>query len=222
MEKRSRIRSEKIEFLLALVIAALLIISLLSQKFLDLPAEVTTLLIIAFILIKVYNISRLGGTIFEDYVALIIILIFFFLNTILKISLNPTIIVSFTLIILYSVGVIPWVKTLIKSRNIMSFIFNYIVFVLVIIFLFSGMYLENNTEFITSSGNPIELSFEETIYFSTMTFTTVGYGDLAPMGTNRLVSSIEAIIGITLNIAFIGYLLASRRTIEEPHKQIAK
>ena len=55
-----------------------------------------------------------------------------------------------------------------------------------------------------------------------MTFTTVGYADLAPIGTNRLISSIEAIIGIALNIAFIGYLLASRRIIEEPHKQILK
>ena len=41
-------------------------------------------------------------------------------------------------------------------------------------------------------------SFEEAFYFSMVTFTTLGYGDIVLKGTWRLLASIEAAIGIIM------------------------
>jgi hypothetical protein len=41
-------------------------------------------------------------------------------------------------------------------------------------------------------------SFVSCLYFSAITFTTVGYGDLAPHGAFRLVAASEALMGILL------------------------
>lgn len=40
--------------------------------------------------------------------------------------------------------------------------------------------------------------FEKAIYFSTVTFTTLGYGDVVLDGSRRLLSSLEAINGIIM------------------------
>jgi hypothetical protein len=42
------------------------------------------------------------------------------------------------------------------------------------------------------------LQLVDAIYFSAMTFTTVGFGDLAPVGPIRLLSGTEAITGFVL------------------------
>ncbi|WP_081869723.1 pentapeptide repeat-containing protein [Endozoicomonas numazuensis] len=39
------------------------------------------------------------------------------------------------------------------------------------------------------------INWLETLYFSVVTFTTLGYGDLTPIGLSRLVAAIEAFIG---------------------------
>ena len=41
-------------------------------------------------------------------------------------------------------------------------------------------------------------SFEEAFYFSMVTFTTLGYGDIVLKGTWRLLASFEAAIGIIM------------------------
>jgi hypothetical protein len=79
-----------------------------------------------------------------------------------------------------------------------------------IIFLFAGTYSANSNLFV-EFDKPANLDFIGSLYFSVVTFTTLGYGDISPLGINRLIVSIESIIGISLNIAFIGYILASKR-----------
>ena len=44
----------------------------------------------------------------------------------------------------------------------------------------------------------ILVDFLESLYFSLVTFTTVGYGDIIPVGTSIILSSIEMILGVTL------------------------
>ena len=43
----------------------------------------------------------------------------------------------------------------------------------------------------------------DVLYFSTVTFTTVGYGDISPLGWVRVISSLEAIWGVVLVSAFV-------------------
>jgi voltage-gated potassium channel Kch len=42
------------------------------------------------------------------------------------------------------------------------------------------------------------VGFAETLYFSAATYSTVGYGDLAPEGASRLVAAVEGLNGLVL------------------------
>jgi hypothetical protein len=51
------------------------------------------------------------------------------------------------------------------------------------------------------------------LYFSIVTATTVGYGDIVPLGMSRVVAGMEAIIGFLLFAIFIAKLVAYRHEI---------
>jgi voltage-gated potassium channel Kch len=49
-------------------------------------------------------------------------------------------------------------------------------------------------------------TFGKALYFSTTTFTTVGYGDFSPLGGLRVITSIEAFLGIfSMGFLVAGY-----------------
>jgi hypothetical protein len=54
--------------------------------------------------------------------------------------------------------------------------------------------------------------FAESLYFSIITFTTVGYGDLAPLGWGRLVAASEALAGLCLTALLIGKIASERQS----------
>jgi voltage-gated potassium channel Kch len=87
-----------------------------------------------------------------------------------------------------------------------------------IIFLFAGTYISNPEDFIHINNNQI-LDFEEAIYFSTITITTVGYGDITPIGINRIFAALEAFLGMIINVALLGYILSSGRLNKENQTQ---
>jgi hypothetical protein len=43
----------------------------------------------------------------------------------------------------------------------------------------------------------------ENLYFSLITFTTIGYGDLLPTGFLRILAGFEGFLGITLTSVFL-------------------
>lgn len=47
------------------------------------------------------------------------------------------------------------------------------------------------------------LGWLDCLHFSTVTFTTVGYGDITPLGVARLLAGSEAILGTALMALFI-------------------
>lgn len=76
-------------------------------------------------------------------------------------------------------------------------------FTLLIIFMYACFYALSGLSY---GGNLIALSldyswqqnlfcFFDTLYFSVVTFTTLGYGDIAPIGFSRFLASSEALIG---------------------------
>ena len=79
-----------------------------------------------------------------------------------------------------------------------------IVLIFAIIYMFTGISIGdrlinyNLTSFSILEKKLILVDFLESLYFSLVTFTTVGYGDIIPIGTSIILSSIEMILGVTL------------------------
>ncbi len=200
----------KTEFALAVIITLALCASLISSLKTYVPGYLTPLLIILFLGVKGYHIMKKGGTLIEDYAGIAVITLFLILYIILKAQVNATLISVFIVILFYSAGLMLWVKSTFGSKRVTHFIASYVITIFMIIFLFAGAYLSRAESF-AELGEQHTLTFEDSIYFSTVTVTTVGYGDIVPLGINRLLASLEAFLGMTINIALLGYVLSSGR-----------
>lgn len=86
------------------------------------------------------------------------------------------------------------------SRLMCRFLFNSIF----TIFIFAYLYYQKG---VLVSGNAVKISFFDSIYFSITTWTTLGYGDFAPLPELRLVTSLEAINGYFSSGLFIGFII---------------
>ena len=79
-----------------------------------------------------------------------------------------------------------------------------IVLIFAIIYLFTGISIGGRlinyrlSWFSVLEKKIIVVDFLEALYFSLVTFTTVGYGDIIPTGTSIILSSIEMILGVTM------------------------
>lgn len=71
-----------------------------------------------------------------------------------------------------------------------------------IIVLFGFTYWLNNDLIALNSQSIKSLGLWDSFYFSTTTFTTLGYGDFSPIGWLRILSSIEAFFGV-VNMGFL-------------------
>ena len=200
---------KSIEFALALVITLALVLSLASEKTLKLPHYLVPFLILVLISLKAMHIRRQGGTLLEDYATIGVMIILGILHIALKGDLNPVLITVFITILLYATGLMFWVRSTFGSKRITHFLISYIITVFMIIFLFAGAYLSNPDEFLVQGINN-NLSFGEALYFSTITITTVGYGDITPLSKiNRFLAATEAFLGMTINVALLGYVLST-------------
>ena len=80
------------------------------------------------------------------------------------------------------------------------------IFILVLIF-FALLYWQlsssnNGIEYANSGKNNID--FLDALYFSTVTISSLGYGDIHPQGISKLLSSLQVLIGLL----FLGILIA--------------
>jgi hypothetical protein len=64
---------------------------------------------------------------------------------------------------------------------------------------------------VATAGKPKEISFLDSLYFSIVTVSSLGYGDFRPEGLGRLFAVIEVILGLVI-IALIVAKMASDRT----------
>ena len=73
---------------------------------------------------------------------------------------------------------------------------------IVLIFFFALVYYLNSNYISINAGNFKDISIWDSLYFSITAFTTLGFGDLSPSGGLRIITSIEAFIGL-LNMGFL-------------------
>lgn len=62
-------------------------------------------------------------------------------------------------------------------------------------------------------NTPTILSFLDSMYFSLITFTTIGYGDIHPIGNYRILAGLEGMIGVILTSLFT--VIVARRIIRD-------
>ena len=77
---------------------------------------------------------------------------------------------------------------------------------------FAAIYYALRVEDASGSGSPKESrSFADMLYFSVVTFTTVGYGDYQPVGAARVMSGLQAFVGYIV----LGILASSSASVLE-------
>jgi len=100
----------------------------------------------------------------------------------------------------------------------------YIVIILITIYCFSNIYIELGIIF---NENPSK-EFKDTIYFSTVTWTTLGYGDFRPSEEARIWAATESMLGYIYMGILVGLLITgltpkeSRFSGKKPEKNIVK
>ena len=127
---------------------------------------------------------------------------------------------------------ISWYHTML-SVGTLKFLFIIISFFITVNLVFAGIYYFNGVEHLygMNTGNEIE-KFGEAFFFSTQTFTTVGYGRISPTGFGTsAIAAFEALLGLlTFSIAtglFYGrfskpkaYIKFSGNAIIAPYRDI--
>ncbi len=98
-----------------------------------------------------------------------------------------------------------------KELSLLQFLFNMIALILLTITIFSFVYAiqPQGQNTMVDNGVPTELTFNDALYFSTVTITTLGYGDIAPRGFFRFFAMIEVLLGLFylgLFIAGLGHI----------------
>lgn len=109
-----------------------------------------------------------------------------------------------------------------KVYRIMKVVVWFLLLFVTLILIFAAIYYNNGNVILTSESNKI--TFFDCLYFSTITFLTVGYGDILPYASfSKLISSIEGYLGILYGILFSGFLLNEIFSIKvEELKNIVK
>lgn len=82
----------------------------------------------------------------------------------------------------------------------------YGIFVVIVVFTYAGIYSQHGILLDTDKGTETVHSFVDSLYFSIVTWTTLGYGDFSPTKDLRLIAAIEALLGFLYMGLFVGVI----------------
>ena len=104
------------------------------------------------------------------------------------------IVVSFFLLTILMMVLISMTRPENSSSYIIKIIIDWYGIILLFVFLFSIYYFKCQA-LINFNNNKEEISFQASCYFSCVTFTGLGYGDIVPLPKFRMVAAMQTIIG---------------------------
>ncbi len=81
---------------------------------------------------------------------------------------------------------------------------------LLAVILISALYFFIATPYGFGVDKKTDFEFGDALYFSIVTFATVGYGDYLPIHFGKVVASIEIISGILFTAIFVGKIASAR------------
>jgi potassium channel LctB len=113
-------------------------------------------------------------------------------------------------------------KQLFSAQNILSLLFSYAIFVFGILILISVSFMEIqhlDLGYITygNCGDKFDKNMIDTdpkishdyLYFSAVTFFTIGYGDICPMGAAKVLSIVTAFIGNIVTVVIMAIVITT-------------
>jgi hypothetical protein len=134
----------------------------------------------------------------KEIIFLTLIFISFMLSYI-----NPLIAVIFYILILTS-GIIILYSDFRSHYLLLLSVISVIIITLIYFALLFSLNITSEEHLFNIGNRTGTLSFTEALYFSTITLTTLGYGDITPHGYFRALSAIESILGFI----FLGLLVS--------------
>jgi amino acid transporter len=112
----------------------------------------------------------------------------------------------------FSLGALYYYFNLFKTKHIHKS--EYIISIIFVFFLTITMFaviyaepIENSNNYFMEFGKPYNISFFDAFYFSTTTITTLGYGDITPVGIFRLFVVIEVLMGLIYTGSMIYFIV---------------
>ena len=113
-------------------------------------------------------------------------------------------------------------KNLFSASNMWTVFLSYIIFIFCVLLLFSSgyRYMECSSQFSPSMIGSDSLKSEDFFYFSAITFFTVGYGDVCPIGWNKQVAIFNAFVGVFINTILMVVVISAYLKRKEMSKGV--
>ena len=121
--------------------------------------------------------------------------------------LSKTFAFNFVAIILLTISTFLYLNVFLKIPKVIGVIrglFTYIFIIYVFISCFSNIYIEHG---IINNG-VVTHEYKDTIYFSIVTWTTLGYGDFQPTESARIWAATEAFMGYIYMGLLVGLIIS--------------
>ena len=141
----------------------------------------------------------------------VLLLVAFLFNRLFSL-IHEEIIGAVIFIIGFSLGALYYYFNLFKEMDVhkIEFILSIIFVFLLTITMFAVIYsepIENSNNYFMEFGKPYNITFPDAFYFSTTTITTLGYGDITPVGIFRFFVVIEVFMGIIYTGSIIHFII---------------
>jgi len=142
----------------------------------------------------------------------VLLLIAFLFHRIFS-SYNEEIVGAVIFIVVFSLGTIYYYFNLFKTDphlHKMEYIISIIFVFFLTITMFAVIYaepIENSSNYFMEYGKPYNITLPDAFYFSTTTITTLGYGDITPVGVFRFFVVIEVLMGFIYMGSMIYFIL---------------